>query len=129
MEIYDVIVLAQVSGNSEPNLLVSLLQLALSVLLLAGLWQVFVKMGEEGWKAIIPFYNVYILLEKVGRPTWWLLLFFIPLVNIVVAFLMWKDIAEGFGKGTGYAVGLLFLSFIFVPLLGFGDDSWRGAPA
>ena len=57
--------------------------IAIIVLIIAALWQVFVKAGRPGWAAIIPFYNYYVLLKIVGRPGWWLILYFIPIVNII----------------------------------------------
>ena len=46
-------------------------------------WVVFTKAGQPGWPALIPIYSTYILLKVIGRPGWWLLLFLVPLVNIV----------------------------------------------
>jgi len=129
MSIFDFMVLAQSSGDAGAvvGFLVSqIIYLAIGILALAGLWMVFVKMGEPGWKAIIPLYNIYVMLEKVGKPAWWLILFFIPFVNLIAGFLVFQEIAEGFGKGTGFAVGMLLLGFIFFPLLGFGDAQWMG---
>lgn len=64
----------------------------------------------------------------IARPWWWLLLLFVPIVNIVVPILIWLDMAKAFGKGIGFALGLIFLSPIFIPLLGFGDATYVGAP-
>ena len=89
----------------------------------------FRKAGRPGWAAIIPIYNVYMLLKVVGRPGWWLILFFIPLVDIVVGILVFVDLAKSFGKSSGFAVGIIFLSFIFVPIRGFGDAKYVGPAA
>jgi hypothetical protein len=128
MNVYDFMILAQQSdsGSVVAALVGQIINLAIVVLILASLWQIFVKMGEDGWKSIIPIYNYVVLLQVVGRPVWWVILFFVPIANLVVLFLVWKDVAEGFGKGTGYAVGMLFLSFIFLPMLAFGDAQWMG---
>ncbi len=101
----------------------------LLLLTLAGLWGTFVKAGQPGWAAIIPIYNVYVLLKVAGRPGWWLLLFLVPLVNVVVQFIVVLDVAKSFGKGVGYAIGLYFLPFVFYPLLAFGEDDYRGPAA
>ena len=129
MSIFDFVILAQQndSGGIVAALMGQILNLAIAVLVIASLWQIFVKMGEDGWKAIIPIYNYVVLLQLVGRPVWWVLLFFVPFVNLVVLFLVWKDVAEGFGKGTGFAVGMLLLGFIFLPMLAFGDAQWQGS--
>ena len=104
----------------------TLLMLALIVLVIAGLWKIFEKAGHPGWAAIIPFYNIYILLQIVGKPAWWLILMIIPLVNIVVSVIVYIALAKSFGKSTAYGIGLIFLSFIFIPMLGFGDDKYIG---
>jgi uncharacterized protein DUF5684 len=103
--------------------------LAIAVLMIAALWKIFDKAGEPGWAAIIPIYNLYILLKIAGRPGWWLLLYFIPFVNFIISIIVSIDIAKRFGKGTGFALGLVFLPFIFYPMLAWGDASYTAAPA
>ena len=82
-----------------------------------------------GWAAIIPIFNLYVLIKTAGRPRWWLLLFIIPLVNIVMGFIVAIDVAKAFGKGTGFGIGLALLGFIFYPILGFGDATYQGSSA
>src|SRR5687767_4503722 len=107
--------------------MVGLIQLALVAAILAGMWKAFEKMGRKGWEGIVPFYNVYVLLQIVGRPVWWIVLCLIPLVNIAAFVLISIDVARGFGKGTGFGVGLGLLGFVFWPILGFGEAKWQGA--
>ena len=101
-----------------------IVQLVVSICVIAGFWKVFVKAGQPGWAAIVPIYNLYVMTQIAGKPGWWLVLFFIPLVNIVCAFLLFIAIAEKFGKGAGFGVGMTLLGFIFVPMLGFGDAQY-----
>ena len=108
---------------------IGLLYLALIVFVIAGFWKVFVKAGHPGWAAIVPIYNIYILLKIAGKPGWWLLLFFIPVVSLVIMILVSIEVAKAFGKGGGFGVGLALLSFIFYPILGFGDAKYQAAPA
>ena len=103
--------------------------LAIAVLMIAALWKIFDKAGEPGWAAIIPIYNLFIMLKIAGRPGWWLLLYFIPFVNFIISIIVSIDIAKRFGKGTGFALGLVFLPFIFYPMLAWGDASYTAAPA
>ena len=103
--------------------------IAVIVFEIAALWQVFVKAGHPGWAAIIPFYNYYVLLRIVGRPGWWLILYFIPIVNIIVWIIVAIDLAKSFAKSTGFAVGLILLAFIFIPILGFGPAAYSGPAA
>jgi len=76
---------------------------------------------------LIPFYNMYLLLKIAQRPGWWLLLFLVPIINIVVQIMIIFDIAKNFGKGTGFGFGLLFLGFIFYPILAFSDVKYKPA--
>ena len=116
--------------------LYSVVVLAIAVLVIAGLWKIFTKAGQPGWAAIIPIYNIYILIKIVGRPTWWLallLLAFVPLIGsiavLVVLFVLYWDLAKSFGKDIAYAFGLTLLSPIFVPMLGFGSAQYIGPMA
>lgn len=98
--------------------------LVVLVLVIAGMWKVFVKAGKPGWACIIPIYNIIVLIEIAGKPIWWILLMLIPIVNIVIAILIALEIAKAFGKGTGFGLGLAFLGPIFYPILGFGDATY-----
>ena len=59
-----------------------------ALLVIAGLWRVFTKAGKPGWAALIPIYNLIVLLQIAGKPAWWLLLFLIPGVNIIMLILI-----------------------------------------
>lgn len=96
------------------------------IFLIAAMWKIYEKAGEEGWKAIIPIYNTYILLKIVGKPWWWLLLMLIPLVNIVLIVWTYNMLSKSFGKDEGFTVGLLILGIIFFPILGFGSAQYLG---
>jgi hypothetical protein len=118
----------QQADNAAGGSIVStLFSLLIAVLVIAGLWKVFAKAGQPGWASIIPIYNTYILLKIAGKPAWWLVLLFIPFVNFVIAILAMISLAQAFGKSTGFALGLIFLSPIFIPILGFGSAQYVGA--
>jgi uncharacterized membrane protein YhaH (DUF805 family) len=100
---------------------------ALIVVVLAGLWKLFVKAGYPGWACLIPIYNVYIMLKIAGRPGWWLLLFFIPLVNLIIQIVVAIDIAKAFGQGAAFGFFLNFLLCgIGYLILGFGNYQYLG---
>lgn len=107
------------------GIVVLLIYLALIVGVIVGLWKTFEKAGKPGWGAIVPIYNVILLLEIAGRPIWWIILFFIPCVSIIVAVIIGLDVAKNFGKGVGFGLGLAFLGFIFYPILGFSDAKYK----
>jgi hypothetical protein len=111
-----------------PGIEETLILLLFVVLPVVGLWQVFVKAGEKGWKAIIPIYNLIVLLKVVGREWWWVLLWLVPIVGIVVGIVICHDLSKAFGHGVGFTIGPVFLPMIFLLILGFGSSSYR-APA
>jgi Family of unknown function (DUF5684) len=111
------------------NTFVWIIYIAFIVLSIAGLWCVFVKAREEGWKAIIPIWNTLVLLKVIGRPWWWILLFLIPIVNIVIWIIVANDLSKSFGRGVGTTIGLIFLEPIFVMIIGFGDSEYQGPAA
>jgi hypothetical protein len=96
------------------------------VFLIAAQWQIYTKAGQPGWACIIPIYNIYVLLKIVGKPTWWLILLFIPIANIIIAIWMVNMLSKSFGKDEGFTIGLLLLGIIFYPILGFGSARYIG---
>lgn len=97
------------------------------LLIIVSLWKVFEKAGKPGWASLIPIYNVIVLVQIAGKPVWWVLLMFIPLVGIIASILILVDLAKKFGKGAAFALGLAFLPFIFYPILAFGDAKYEGS--
>lgn len=116
-------------GGGAAGAISTLFVFAIWLLMIISSWKIFDKAGEPGWAAIVPIYNVVVLLKIIGRPIWWLLLMFIPVVNFIVGILLVVDLAKSFGQGIGYALGLVFLPFIFWPMLAFGDARYGGPAA
>lgn len=110
--------------NNTADLLTGLIVLALIALIIASLWIIFTKAGKPGWASLIPVYNLYVMLQIVGKPAWWLLLFLIPVVNVILSILLNFELARSFSKGTGFALGLIFLPMIFLPILAFSDAAY-----
>ena len=98
--------------------------LVVCLTILAGVWKVFTKAGQPGWGVLVPIYNTYLMTKIAQRPAWWLILMFIPVVNIIVHVVLSMDIARHFGKGAGFGVGLA--CFVFYPLIGFGGAQYDG---
>jgi hypothetical protein len=115
-------------GGGIAAALFGIIYLGIIVLVVASFWKVFTKAGKPGWAAIVPIYNLIVMLEIIGRPIWWIVLFFIPIVSLVAMILVAIDMAKAFGKGAGFGIGLAFLPFIFYPMLGFGDATYQGPP-
>ena len=104
----------------------TMIWLAFVILTVIGLWKIFEKAGKPGWAAIIPIYNIIVLLEIVGKPVWWIVLFLIPLVNLIISIIVTHRLSLSFGKGVGYTVGMLLFPLIFYPILGFSSDPYLG---
>lgn len=112
-----------------PSPLLIVVYLVVIAIIVAGMWKTFTKAGQPGWAAIVPIYNIVVLLEIAGRPVWWIVLFLIPCVNLIVSIIVMIDVAAKFGKSAGFGVGLALLGFIFFPILGFGDAQYQGTAA
>jgi len=93
---------------------------------IASIWTIFTKAGKPGYAAIIPIYNIIVLLEIVGKPWWWLFLMLIPFVNIVIFIMIHHRLSLSFGKGVGYTLGIIFLGIVFIPILAFSDAKYLG---
>jgi hypothetical protein len=102
------------------------LYIAFIVLLIVSLWKINTKAGKPGWAILIPIYSTIVRLEIIGKPIWWLFLFLIPIVNIVFLIWMTNLLSKSFGKSEGFTIGLLFLPFIFYPILGLGSATYTG---
>lgn len=128
--------------------------LVLYVIQVIAYWKMFKKMGEPGWKSIIPVYNGYIMYKRTWKPMWFwvnLLIGFVAallsnlntsfgpstvitvisaivlIVGIVFGVIADNKISKSFGHGAGYTVGLIFLPVIFTLILGFGKSEYKGA--
>jgi hypothetical protein len=97
----------------------------IGIIMLASVWKVFSKAGEPGWAAIIPIFNLYVFVKISGKPIWWMVLYFIPVANLVAWIVTSMAVAERFGKEMLFGLGLCFLGFIFFPLLAIGDAQYE----
>lgn len=119
------------SSGAITSVIVYVIFLAIVVFYLAAMWRIFTKAGKPGWAIFIPIYSTIVLLNIAGRSGWWILLFLIPVVDVVVGLIVLNDLSKSFGRGIGTTLGLIFLSPIFIPILGFGSARYvgpRGAP-
>lgn len=102
---------------------ISIISLAVSVFMIITLWKIYKKAGKKGWEAIVPIYNIIVLLEIVELPMWYIALFFVPIANIYAMFKIYIELAHKFGKSTGFGVLTVFFSFICLPILAFGKNN------
>lgn len=123
-------ILAYAQENSSGT---STISFVFEIAAIVGLWMMFTKMNEDGWKAIIPFYNQYKLCEKtMGDPWYWVRLFviIIPVVGWVAylyfKYQIGKAVARSFGQAESWAWGYTFLEPVFYCITGFGQYNYYG---
>lgn len=99
------------------------------------MWKIFVKAGKPGWIALIPFYNMYTLFEITWGNGWIFLSMFAAIIPVlgyiaifVIIILTMIKLSKAFGKSDGFAVGLIFLSIIFMSIIAFDDSTYLGVP-
>tara|TARA_X000000368_G_C22741182_1_gene583923 strand:- start:270 stop:617 length:348 start_codon:yes stop_codon:yes gene_type:complete len=103
-----------------------LIYIGILVLLIISQWKIFTKADKPGWASLIPIYNGLVLLQIIGKPWWWLLLFLIPFVNLIFAIWVTNLLSKSFGKDEGFTIGLILLPIIFLPILGLGSAKYSG---
>ena len=107
--------------------------LILSAIYIVANWKIFEKAGQPGWAAIIPVYNLIVMLDVQGRPKWWIIWYLIPFVNYVSGVVMFiiqcLDYAKRFGKDGGFVAGLILLNPIFLLILALGSAQYQGVSA
>lgn len=106
--------------------LILVFTLAVTILSIIAMWKMFEKAGKEGWRAIVPIYNVITLLEIVGLKWYYIFLYcasFIPVIGSLVVlfftFVIMVKLAKSYGKSIGFGVGLTLVSIVFMAILAF----------
>ncbi len=113
--------------NSGLSIIFFVVYILFIILVLTSFWKIYVKAGRKGWEGIIPIYNIYVLMSIVGRPSWWFILYFIPLINLFITIIVSIDLAKSFGKGTAFGVIWLWaLSIAGYPYLAFSNAKYSG---
>lgn len=104
----------------------------IGILTIIAQWKLFTKAGEKGWKSLIPVYNMVVLF-KISGLSGWLVLGYLaaiipvigPLVVLGITIYLMINLAKAFGKGNGFAVGLIILNTIFIMILAFGNAEYQ----
>ncbi len=87
--------------------------LVIQVIHFLGTWKLYVKAGRKAWEAAIPIYNAIVLMQIINRPKWWVILLFIPIINLLMFPVIWVETIRSFGRNT------LWESWAVVLSLGF----------
>ena len=100
-----------------------LFTLALQIVHFLGTWKLYKAAGYEAWQAAIPVYNAVILMKIINRPVWWVILLFIPTINLILFGVIWVEILRSFGKNSAKDTLLGLVTFgLYIYSLNYSDD-------
>lgn len=119
MNSYDFSQYAEQSGGGGS----SVFSFLMSIAMLVAWWFLFNKAGEEGWKAIIPFYDIYTMFDIVYGNGWKALLLLVPILNVVLLILFPFRLCQAYGKGIGFGFLTLFFSPIMMLYMAFDKNT------
>ena len=115
------------AGLAGLGAMMFIIWLGIAAIFVVSMWKLFTKAGQPGWAAIVPVYNSYVMIGPVcGMSIMWFIFMFVPLLNLAAALYIPIKLAEAFGKGVGFGIGILLLPIVFLPILAFGDSTWVG---
>ena len=118
--------LAQSDSGGGTFAVLAVVYVLFFVIYLVAWWKLFTKMGQPGWVGIVPILNAYGIYKLAGREWWWVILLFIPCINIIALWFLAADTAKLFGKEIGWAILLFLLPGIGHLILAFGDSQYVG---
>ena len=96
----------------------------IQVITIVSFWQIFSKAGRPGWAALIPFYNIYVYVKVCGKSGFWFFLVFVPTINGIFLVILALALARKFEKNALFALGVVFLWPIFLPILAFDKSEY-----
>ena len=114
------------SGGGAGIAIAVVIWLAFLAIYVVSLWKIFTKMGQPGWSGIVPILNYVVIARLSGKAWWYGLLPLVPCIGIIFVIILLFDLAQLFGHGGGFTVGLVLLPIIFLPILAFGDSVYQG---
>ena len=85
--------------------------LAVQLIHFGGSWKLYQKAGRKSWEALIPIYNAVVLMQIIRRPKWWVILLFIPVINLMIFPVVWVETLRSFGKNSSLDTALGILTF------------------
>ncbi|WP_339709745.1 signal peptidase I [uncultured Kriegella sp.] len=87
--------------------------LIIQVIHFLGTWKLYVKAGRKAWEAAVPIYNAVVLMQIINRPKWWVILLFIPIINLLMFPVLWVETIRSFGKNSLLETWLVILTLGF----------------
>jgi len=97
--------------------------LIVQVIHFLGTWKLYVKAGRKAWEAAIPVYNGIVLMQIINRPKWWVLLLFIPIINLLMFPVVWVETIRSFGKNKLLDTWLVILTLgFYISYINYAED-------
>lgn len=98
--------------------------LAVQVVHFLGTWKLYEKAGRKPWEAAVPVYNAMVLMQIIGKPRWWTILLFVPIVNLIMFPVVWVQTLKAFGKKTSVdaIIGIVTLG-LYIYVLNYSGDA------
>jgi len=85
--------------------------IAVQILHFLGTYKLYVKAGRQAWEAIVPIYNAVVLMQIINRPKWWVILLFVPIINLLMFPVVWVETIRSFGHNSSKDTWLAILTF------------------
>ncbi|MEL0225652.1 MAG: signal peptidase I [Flavobacteriaceae bacterium] len=97
--------------------------IAVQLIHFGGSWKLYQKAGRKSWEALIPIYNAVVLMQIIRRPKWWVVLLFIPIINLMIFPVVWVETLRSFGKKSSLDTALGILSFgLYTYTINYSDN-------
>ena len=100
-----------------------LFTLIIQVVHFLGTWKLYKAAGYQAWQAAVPAYNAVILMKIIKRPVWWVILLFIPTINLILFAIIWVETLRSFGKDSAKdtLLGLITLG-LYIYTVNYSDN-------
>ena len=97
--------------------------LIIQVVHFLGTWKLYIKAGRQAWEAAIPVYNSIVLMKIINRPSWWTILLFIPVINLIIFPVVWVETLRSFGKNSTTDTVLGIVTFgLYIYVINYSND-------
>ncbi|MBN09191.1 MAG: signal peptidase I [Flavobacteriaceae bacterium] len=97
--------------------------IGIQVLHFLGTWRLYISAGRKLWEASIPIYNAIVLMKIINRPTWWVILLFIPVINLIMIIIIWIETIRSFGKNSNTETALVVFSLgLYIIFLNYSQN-------
>ena len=112
--------------SASPNPFLIILWIVMTIVLIVANWKIFTKAGKPGWAILIPIYNIIVMMQIIKKPLWWVIILFVPIVDIVFVILIVYNLVIKFGQPGWHVILALFLGIIYYPYLAFSKAEYQG---